>query len=106
MAILTDWSIRETRELSAEADAAPKPAANNEVLDTVNAWAKAWSAKNVDAYLAFYARDFKTPGGEARPEWEKARRQRISAAGPGRFSARLRTRTFARGRGRAVMLRG
>ena len=66
-------------EKPAEKAAAPKPAANNEVLDTVNAWAKAWSAKNVDAYLAFYARDFKTPGGEARPEWEKARRQRISA---------------------------
>jgi tetratricopeptide (TPR) repeat protein len=66
-------------EKPAEKAAAPKPAANIEVLDTVNAWAKAWSAKNVDAYLAFYAKDFKTPGGEARPDWEKARRQRISA---------------------------
>ena len=66
-------------EKPAEKAVTPKPAANNEVLDTVNAWAKAWSSKNVDAYLAFYARDFKTPGGEARPEWEKARRQRISA---------------------------
>jgi tetratricopeptide (TPR) repeat protein len=60
---------------------AEKPAAagNVEILDTVNAWAKAWSAKNVDAYLAFYGKDFKTPGGEARGEWEKTRRQRISA---------------------------
>jgi tetratricopeptide (TPR) repeat protein len=61
---------------------ADKPAAapgNAEILDTVNAWAKAWSAKNVDAYLAFYGKDFKTPGGEARGEWEKTRRQRISA---------------------------
>jgi hypothetical protein len=33
----------------------------------------------VDAYLAFYAKDFQTPGGEARADWEKARRQRISA---------------------------
>ena len=33
----------------------------------------------MDGYLAFYAKDFKTPGGEARGEWEKARRQRISA---------------------------
>jgi hypothetical protein len=32
----------------------------------------------VDAYLAFYAKDFKTPKGEARAEWEAARRQRIS----------------------------
>jgi Flp pilus assembly protein TadD len=61
---------------------AEKPAAaagNAEVLDVVNAWAKAWSAKNVDAYLAFYGKDFKTPGGESRVDWEKARRQRISA---------------------------
>jgi tetratricopeptide (TPR) repeat protein len=69
----------------------PKPAAapekpatspaspNAEILDTVNGWAKAWSAQNVDAYLAFYGKDFKAPGGESRSEWEKARRQRISA---------------------------
>jgi hypothetical protein len=50
-----------------------------EVIDTVEAWAKAWSSKDVDAYLSFYAKDFKTPGGEPRAEWEKGRRQRIAA---------------------------
>jgi len=74
---------------AAEAKPAPEKSAperpagattgNAEVLDAVGAWAKAWSSKNVDAYLAFYARDFKTPGGETRPDWEKARRQRIGA---------------------------
>ena len=61
---------------------AEKPAAKAggaDVVDAVNAWAKAWSAKDVDGYLAFYAKDFKTPGGESRADWEKARRQRISA---------------------------
>ena len=58
--------------------AAPK-AGNAEILETVNAWAKAWSAKDVDAYLAFYGKDFKTPAGEKRADWEKTRRQRISA---------------------------
>jgi len=60
---------------------AEKPAAggNAEILDTVNGWAKAWSAKNVEAYLAYYAKDFKTPGGEARADWEKSRRARIGA---------------------------
>ena len=62
---------------------AEKPAAQKtgdaEILETVNAWAKAWSAKDVDGYLAFYGKDFKTPSGEARADWEKARRQRISA---------------------------
>lgn len=59
-----------------------KPAAKTpdaEVIDTVEAWARAWSSKDVDAYLALYAKDFKTPGGEPRAEWEKNRRQRISA---------------------------
>ena len=30
-------------------------------------------------YLAHYARDFKTPKGEARADWEQARKQRIGA---------------------------
>jgi len=61
--------------------AAEKPAADAtaEVLKTVNAWAQAWSKKDADAYLAHYAKDFKTPGGEARPDWEKGRRSRIAA---------------------------
>jgi tetratricopeptide (TPR) repeat protein len=51
----------------------------SDVLGAVNAWAQAWSKKDADAYLAFYASDFKTPGGEARAQWEKTRRERISA---------------------------
>ena len=68
---------------AAEKPAAEKPAAANtgnaDIIETVNAWAKAWSSKDVDGYLAFYSRDFKTSGGEARADWEKARRQRITA---------------------------
>ncbi len=65
---------------SAEAKPAAKPApAGGDVLEAVNAWARAWSTKDVDGYLAFYAKDFKTPGGEARADWEKARRQRVTA---------------------------
>jgi len=63
---------------AAEKPAAPK-SGGADVLEAVNAWAKAWSAKDVDRYLAFYAKDFKAPGGEARAEWEKGRRQRITA---------------------------
>src|SRR5205809_4389983 len=61
--------------------AVAKPAADAtaEVLKTVNAWAQAWSKKDADAYLAHYAKDFKTPGGEARADWEKGRRSRIDA---------------------------
>ncbi|TMH85112.1 MAG: DUF4440 domain-containing protein, partial [Betaproteobacteria bacterium] len=62
---------------------AEKPAraqgGGEDVLQTVLAWASAWSKQNVESYLAFYAQDFKTPKGEARLEWEAARRQRISS---------------------------
>jgi Flp pilus assembly protein TadD len=49
------------------------------VLEAVHAWAKAWSAKDVDGYLAAYAKDFQAPKGESRENWAKGRRQRISA---------------------------
>src|SRR6267142_2976514 len=64
------------------AEKAPqKPAADSsaEVLKAVNGWAEAWSKKDAEAYLSYYAKDFKTPGGEARPAWEKSRRERITA---------------------------
>ena len=58
-----------------------KPATSNndsEVLKTVNNWAKAWSANDVAGYLAFYAPNFQTPGGEPRADWEAARKARIA----------------------------
>jgi Flp pilus assembly protein TadD/ketosteroid isomerase-like protein len=60
---------------------AKKPAAGGdaEVLGAVTAWAKAWSAKDVEAYLAAYAKDFQTPKGESRDDWAKGRSQRVSA---------------------------
>jgi tetratricopeptide (TPR) repeat protein len=51
----------------------------DEVIKTMHAWAKAWAGKDVSAYLAHYAKDFKTPKGEARADWETARKQRINA---------------------------
>jgi tetratricopeptide (TPR) repeat protein len=63
--------------------AAEKPAAADpsaEVLKAVNGWADAWSKRDVDAYLGYYAKDFQTPGGETRAAWEKQRRERIGAA--------------------------
>jgi Flp pilus assembly protein TadD/ketosteroid isomerase-like protein len=62
-----------------EKPAAAPADASDEVLKAVNGWAEAWSKKDADAYLAYYAKDFKTPGTEARAEWEKARRARITA---------------------------
>ncbi len=60
------------------AEHAGKKEASREATDTVKAWAAAWSAKNTDKYLSFYANNFKTPGGETRAAWEASRRERIS----------------------------
>ncbi|MDH4284782.1 MAG: tetratricopeptide repeat protein [Gallionellaceae bacterium] len=60
---------------------ATKESAENsekEVAKIVHDWAAAWSSKDVKRYLAFYAKDFKTPGGESRSEWEAQRRERIT----------------------------
>jgi tetratricopeptide (TPR) repeat protein len=50
-----------------------------EVLKAVEDWASAWSQKNVDAYLSFYASEFKPPKGESRAHWEQSRKDRIAA---------------------------
>jgi tetratricopeptide (TPR) repeat protein len=63
---------------------APVPASgpgkvdNEAVLATVQAWAKAWSSKDADAYLSYYAPSFQVPGGDSRSAWEATRRERIT----------------------------
>ena len=59
-----------------------KPAdAVAEVARTVEAWAAAWSKKDVNGYLACYAKDFQTPGGEPRAAWEAERKKRVAKPG-------------------------
>jgi len=82
-------SAMETKPAAGEAKAAPKAAekqaeragkvASDEVVSAVRDWAAAWAKKDADAYLAHYAKDFKTPKGEPRGDWEAMRRQRIAA---------------------------
>lgn len=40
-------------------------------------WAKAWSNKDADTYLGYYANDFQPEGGLARNDWEQQRRDRV-----------------------------
>jgi len=64
---------------SAPVKSPAKPSGNpEEVLSAVNLWAKAWSDNDVPGYLAHYATDFKTPGGEPRSDWEAQRKARIA----------------------------
>jgi tetratricopeptide (TPR) repeat protein len=48
------------------------------VLSAVHAWASAWMAKDVQAYLAAYDQDFKVPGGDDRATWEATRNERLT----------------------------
>ena len=61
---------------AAATSAAPEQAA---VLAAVRGWAAAWSRKDVDAYLSYYADDFRTQNGESRNDWAAQRRSRIDS---------------------------
>ena len=59
----------------------PVPGVSDEtkaqVTGVLEGWARAWSERDVNAYLAFYAPDFEVPGGAKRAAWEKERKERI-----------------------------
>ncbi|MDP2431166.1 MAG: tetratricopeptide repeat protein [Pseudomonadota bacterium] len=63
-------------EVAAVAAVAIDPSA--EIERTVHAWAEAWSQRDPEAYLAFYGKDFKVPGGGDRAEWETERKTRVT----------------------------
>lgn len=54
---------------------------SEEVLKVVRQWAADWSKKDINSYLAAYARDFKPAGGLTRAQWEAERRTRITGRG-------------------------
>ena len=49
-------------------------------INVVNAWAAAWSAKDLTAYFATYSPSFEPEGGIGRGSWEIQRRERINRA--------------------------
>jgi hypothetical protein len=65
------------------AQPAPSPSMDNaarereEVLKAFDTWLRAWNAKDADAYIAMYAKNFQPANGEARSAWERGRRLRI-----------------------------
>jgi tetratricopeptide (TPR) repeat protein len=56
---------------------AASAASEDGVKASVNAWARAWAAKDVPAYLGYYATTFVPPDGLDRGAWEAQRRERI-----------------------------
>ncbi len=51
------------------------------IIDSVNQWANAWSAQDVDKYLAAYANEFIPTKGLTKKRWEKIRIERLLAPG-------------------------
>jgi len=74
-------TITASKPDSAQPRPAPSPDMDEGKMarETVMDWAAAWSSKDADKYLSFYAEDFKMPGGETRAAWEASRRERINA---------------------------
>ncbi|CAN2040807.1 hypothetical protein GMMP15_2020007 [Candidatus Magnetomoraceae bacterium gMMP-15] len=54
-----------------------KQAESEIIMEALNAWKDAWSAMNLDAYLSFYAQNFKPDNGLNRKTWEKQRHRRF-----------------------------
>lgn len=50
---------------------------SDDVVDALRGWAAAWSSKDPDGYLAYYAAGFRPADGSDRSAWEAARRARI-----------------------------
>ncbi len=68
----------------------PEEPETSDLVNTVTAWARAWSEQRVEDYLAFYAAGFQPPGGMSRAAWEGQRRERVS--GPSRIHVKVALR--------------
>lgn len=73
--------------------AATDSAAVQAVTSAVQAWAAAWSAKDMQAYLGAYDKSFDPPGRQTRAAWEKEREARI--VGKSKISVQLSDLTVA-----------
>jgi ketosteroid isomerase-like protein len=75
---ISEPAARPAREAPAPAQTQRVDTASaREVEQSVQAWAAAWSAKDMRAYFAAYSRDFDPAGKHSRSEWEEERRSRI-----------------------------
>jgi tetratricopeptide (TPR) repeat protein len=82
------------------APAAASSGASREVENAVQAWATAWSAKDMNGYLGAYGKEFDPPGGQSRKAWEEERRSRI--VGKARINVRLSDLSVSVNGGKAI----
>ncbi len=74
------FAARQTVSIQPPVQAAARPIALSDeklVTQTIQDWLQAWRKQDVGAYLAFYAKQFKTPDNESRSQWEQTRRTRV-----------------------------
>jgi uncharacterized protein (TIGR02266 family) len=67
-----------TASANANSAAPPIGSTYKNALDSVTAWADAWSNQDARAYLSAYAESFSPPGGLSRTQWEAQRRERLA----------------------------
>ena len=73
-------NVQPPKNLPQEMPSVKSNIANNsdsEIDSFLAEWAEAWSSKNVNAYLAKYSSNFRTPNGESFSDWQESRRNRI-----------------------------
>jgi tetratricopeptide (TPR) repeat protein len=73
-------NVQPPKNLPHEMPSVKNNIANNsdsEIDSFLAEWAEAWSSKNVNAYLAKYSSNFRTPNGESFSDWQESRRNRI-----------------------------
>ena len=58
------------------------------VLEAIDAWARAWSERDVSRYLGLYSSEFSPDRGVSRSAWENQRRKRLQAPSLLRVSIR------------------
>ncbi len=76
------------------------PGTEHEVETAVQAWATAWSGKDVAGYLDAYGKDFVPAGKQSRKAWEDERKARI--VGKSRISVTLSNMSIAVDAGKAT----
>lgn len=76
-----------TTAIPAAPAATPVASKTPDIVESVQAWAKAWSSKDVDRYFEHYSPDF-SPSNMSRSTWMEQRRDRISK--PKRINVILR----------------
>lgn len=77
-AVTPDPVAQAAAPAGSEPAAANMQAAANEIAGTIGSWSSAWSSQDVEAYLSFYASDFRPTRGLSRSAWVAQRRDRVA----------------------------